>query len=115
MKCLFFSENGTWLAGVTEGSSSISVWDLRKAAEIKSIETGSPVNSISWDYTGQFLASAGSGGISVEQYSKASKEWSEVFKSGTPATRIAWGKDAQQLFSLNEQGVLTSFGTFKQE
>ncbi|KAK7906174.1 hypothetical protein LTR67_000900 [Exophiala xenobiotica] len=115
VKCLFFSENGTWLAGVTEGSTSISIWDLRKAAEIKSIETGSQVNSISWDYTGQFLASAGAGGISVEQYSKASKEWSEVFKSATPATRIAWGKDAQQLFGLNKEGVLTSFGTVKQE
>ncbi|KIW20981.1 hypothetical protein PV08_01560 [Exophiala spinifera] len=115
IKCVFFSENGTWLAGVTEGSSSISIWDLRKGAEIKSIETGGPIESISWDYTGQFLASVGARGITVEQYSKASKEWSEVFKSATPGEKIAWGKNAQQLLHLSDQGVLTAFGTGKQE
>ncbi|KAI1608207.1 pre-mRNA-processing factor 19 [Exophiala viscosa] len=110
VKCVFFSENGTWLAGVTEGSTTISIWDLRKAAQIKSIETGSQVQSISWDYTGQFLAAAGTGGVTVEQYSKASKEWSEISKSATPSTRIAWGKGAHNLFSLSEQGVITTFG-----
>ena len=110
VKCIFFSENGTWLAGVTEGSTSISIWDLRKAAQIKSIETGSQVHSVSWDYTGQFLAAAGTGGVTVEQYSKASKEWSEILKSATPSTRIAWGKGAHNLFSLSEQGVITTFG-----
>ncbi|KIV87844.1 hypothetical protein PV11_03362 [Exophiala sideris] len=110
VKCIFFSENGTWLAGVTEGSTSISIWDLRKAAQIKSIETGSQVHSINWDYTGQFLAAAGSGGVTVEQYSKSSKEWSEILKSATPSTRIAWGKGAHNLFSLSEQGVITTFG-----
>jgi pre-mRNA-processing factor 19 len=113
VKSIFFSENGTWLAGVTEGSSTISVWDLRKAAEIRSVETGSQINSIGWDYTGQFLAAAGKGGITVEQYSKASKEWSEIFKSATPATRVAWGKGAHSLISLDTQGVVTTLSLVK--
>ena len=115
VKCVFFSENGTWLAAVTEGSTSISIWDLRKTAEIKSIETGSVINSISWDYTGQFLAAAGAGGITVEMYSKASKEWSEIFKSATSATRIAWGKKAHSLLTVDQEGVVTNLSVVKQE
>ena len=115
VKCIFFSENGTWLAAVTEDSTSISIWDLRKTAEIKSIETGSVINSISWDYTGQFLAAAGAGGITVEMYSKASKEWTEIFKNATPATRIAWGTGAHSLVTVDQDGVVTGLSVAKQE
>ncbi|KAG9791484.1 cell cycle control protein, partial [Aureobasidium melanogenum] len=107
VKCIYFSENGTWLAAVAEDSSLISVWDLRKAAEIKTIETGSRINSISWDYTGQFLAAAGADGITVEQYSKATKEWSQILKRGVPATRVAWGHGAHSLITLNKGGEVT--------
>ncbi|EXJ78853.1 pre-mRNA-processing factor 19 [Capronia coronata CBS 617.96] len=114
VKCIYFSENGTWLAAVAEGSSLISIWDLRKAAEIKSIETGSRINSVSWDYTGQFLAAAGVDGVTVEQYSKASKEWSQILKKATPAKRVAWGQGAHSLLTLDERGVMTTLSV-KQE
>lgn len=108
VKCICFSENGIWLAGVKSDSSSISIWDLRKATEIAAIDTGSVIESINWDYTGQFLAAAGQQGVSVQYYAKASKEWSELVKKATPATRIAWGKNAQSLFTVNEEGEITT-------
>lgn len=107
IQCLFFSENGTWLAAVAaDQSSSISIWDLRKSTEIKSLETGSPIDAIDWDYTGQFLAAAGSGGITVLQYSKSSKEWSEALKSATPARRIAWGRAAHSIVTIDREGIV---------
>ncbi|EXJ84076.1 pre-mRNA-processing factor 19 [Capronia epimyces CBS 606.96] len=108
VKCIYFSENGTWLAAVAQGSSAISIWDLRKGAEIKTIETSSQINSISWDYTGQYLAAAGADGVTVEQYSKATKEWSQILKKGVSAKSIAWGQGAHSLLTLDDGGALTS-------
>jgi pre-mRNA-processing factor 19 len=110
VKALVFSENGTWLAVLTDDSSSVSIWDLRKAAEIKTLEMGGKVDTITWDYTGQFLAGGGTGGITVQQYSKAEKEWSVPLQIAVPAAAIAWGKDAQSLLAINNEGVLTVLG-----
>lgn len=110
VKALVFSENGTWLAALTDDSSSVSIWDLRKGAEIKSLEMGGKVDTISWDYTGQFLAGGGPGGITVQQYSKAEKEWSVPLQIAVPATAIAWGEAAQSLLVINNEGVLTALG-----
>jgi pre-mRNA-processing factor 19 len=109
---LYFSENGTWLASTSSSSDNISIWDLRKAAEIRTLETGlGKVDCLSWDYTGQFLAVGGEGGVSVQQYSKASKEWSEPLKMALPATAIAWANEAKGLATVNAEGVLTLLGT----
>ncbi|EFE44372.1 hypothetical protein TRV_00845 [Trichophyton verrucosum HKI 0517] len=108
IKALYFSENGTWLAAVTKDSSDISVWDLRKSTVVKVLETGSRVDSISWDYTGQFLLTGGPNGITVQQYSKASKSWTEPLRSAVPSTAVAWGPSAQSILSLNGDGVIVS-------
>lgn len=111
VKTLFFSENGIWLAAVTESSSTVSIWDLRKMAEIKSLDTGnSRIDSICWDYTGQFLLTGGPGGLTVQQYSKASKAWSEPLKSATPAVAVAWGRGAHHIAALDGKGVVTLLG-----
>ena len=109
IKALSFSENGTWLAAVAEGSPSVSIWDLRKSAQIKTIQTGGQITSVQWDYTGQFLATAGVSGITIQQYSKSAKEWSEPLKSAEAAVDIAWGLKARSLVSLNED-KLTMIG-----
>lgn len=107
LKGLFFSENGTWLAAISEGSSTVSVWDLRKSAEIKVLEIGNRVDSISWDYTGQFLLTGGPNGVTVQQYSKSSKEWSEPLRSAVPSVAVEWGRSAQSIVALNGEGVVT--------
>ncbi|ETN44895.1 uncharacterized protein HMPREF1541_09770 [Cyphellophora europaea CBS 101466] len=107
LKQIIFSENGIWLAAIAENSTTISVWDIRKSTEIKALETNGVIASIDWDYTGQFLVSAGPSGITVNQYSKASKAWTEPLKLAVPATAVAWGKSAQSLLTLSSEGAIT--------
>ena len=111
LKAVEFSENGIWLAAAVEGSTSVSIWDLRKASQIRVLETGGQVMSIRWDYTGQYLATAGPTGVAVQQYMKSSKEWSEPLRSAVAAVAIDWGLNAQKLVSLNGDGVITILGS----
>lgn len=111
IQMLRFSENGIWLAAVSESSSTISIWDLRKMAEIKSLDTGgSRVESIDWDYTGQFLLIGGPEGVAVQQYSKSTKAWTEPLRSATPAVAVAWASGAHQAVTLDHEGRLTVLG-----
>ncbi|CAG7978111.1 unnamed protein product [Penicillium salamii] len=107
VKCLFFSENGTFLAAVADQSTTVSIWDLRSSKETKVLDTGSQVKSIFWDYTGQFLLTGGPGGVTVQQFSKAAKAWSEPLRSAVPAASVAWGSAAQSIVALNEAGAIT--------
>ncbi|KAL4782239.1 WD40-repeat-containing domain protein [Aspergillus varians] len=107
VKRVFFSENGTFLAAVTAQSTLVSIWDLRSSKEVKVLETGNQVDSIHWDYTGQFLLTGGPSGLTVQQYSKASKAWTEPLRSAVPATAVAWGAAAQSIVALNTDGGIT--------
>ena len=107
LQTLSFSENGIWLAAATQGSSNISIWDLRKSMQIKQINIGGPVTDVKWDYTGQFLASAGPSGLTVQQYSKASKDWSEPLRTAVPAVAVEWAPKASGLVGLDGEGIVT--------
>ncbi|KAE8380890.1 WD40-repeat-containing domain protein [Aspergillus bertholletiae] len=109
-KCLFFSENGTFMAAVADNSTVVSIWDLRSASEVKALETGSQIDSISWDYTGQFLLTGGPSGLTVQQYAKSTKSWSEPLRSAVPAAAVAWGVAAQSIVALNRDGGITVLG-----
>ena len=109
IQAISFSENGTWLASIVGGSTSVSIWDLRKGEQIKVLETGGRVDDIQWDYTGQFLATAGPSGITVQHYAKSSKAWSEPLRSAVPSVAVAWCSKARSLISLDE-GALTILG-----
>ena len=111
IQALAFSENGTWLAVVVRGSTSVSIWDLRKSSQLKVLDTGSQIESIVWDYTGQFLVVAGPSGLSVQQYSKSTKEWSEPLRSAVPTVAVAWGAKAQSLITLSAEGIITLLGS----
>lgn len=103
---LEFSENGYFMAAVTENSTDISIWDLRKSKLHKVLETGTRISTLAWDYTGQFLLSGGPNGITVQQYTKSTKEWSESLRSAVPAVGVAWGPLAQSVLTINAEGVL---------
>ena len=108
-----FSENGIWFSAVAKGSNSVVVFDLRKegkAAEAKVLEIGGKVDSIRWDYTGQYLAASGPGGLTISQYTKSSKSWSDVISLAVPATAVAWGPQASSLITVNSDGVVTVLG-----
>ncbi|MCJ1463524.1 hypothetical protein MMC07_002132 [Pseudocyphellaria aurata] len=105
-----FSENGTWLAAASKASTSVSIWDLRKSAQIKLLEVGGQIERVQWDYTGQFLAIAGPSGLAVKHYSKSAKEWSEILRSAVPAVALEWGSRAQKLVSLEPDGTVLILG-----
>lgn len=110
---LTFSENGIWFAAVAKGSSSVVIFDLRKegdAAKVKVLEIGGQVDSIKWDYTGQFLAASGPGGLTVSQYTKSLKSWSDVISLAVPAAAVAWGPEAKKLITVSREGSVTVLG-----
>lgn len=102
-----FSENGTWLASANQGQSVVSVWDLRKTKLLNSIEVGTAVTGISWDYTGQFLAACGPGGVVVNKYSKAAKSWTEPLSKAISAVDVKWGAKAKSLVALTSEGAVS--------
>ena len=110
VSALAFSENGTWLASVNEGQTSISVWDLRKSSVIKTIDAGTTISGIAWDYTGQFLAACGPGGIVVSQYSKSAKSWTEPLRKALGAVDVKWGDKARSLVALTREGAVSVLG-----
>ena len=117
IQAVTFSENGFWLAATAKGQSSVTIFDLRKegdAAAVKTLEVGGSVLSLSWDYTGQFLATAGPSGVTVQAYAKSSKKWSEPFRSAVPGVAVKWGELGQNLVTVNQEGVVNVFGV-KQE
>lgn len=109
IQSLSFSENGTWLAAVSKGESSVSIWDLRKATQIKTLEIGSQISHVCWDYTGQFLIAAGPSGLSIQQYSKSTKEWTEPLRSSIATVAAEWGSRAESVVSLGPDGTITEF------
>lgn len=102
-----FSENGTWLASANEGQTAVTVWDLRKLNALKTLEIGTTVTGISWDYTGQFLAASGAGAVVVSQYSKSSKSWSEPLRKALNAADVKWGSKAKSLVALTGEGAVS--------
>ncbi|KAK3944380.1 WD40-repeat-containing domain protein [Diplogelasinospora grovesii] len=112
VQALVFSENGFWFAASGKGQSSVTVFDLRKdgeAAKVKELQTGD-AQSLAWDYTGQYLATAGSNGVTVQQYLKSSKAWSEPLRSSLPAVGVRWGSEARSLVIVSRDGVVSVLG-----
>ncbi|CAI4218979.1 unnamed protein product [Parascedosporium putredinis] len=110
LQALVFSENGFWFAATAKGQTTVTVFDLRKegdAAKAKVLEVGGAVQSLAWDYTGQFLATAGPSGVTVQQYAKGSKAWSEPLRSSVASSGIRWGAEGKKLVAVNTDGAVT--------
>ena len=115
VQTVVFSENGFFFAATAKGQSTVTIFDLRKegeAARAKVLEIGGAVQSLAWDYTGQFLATAGSAGVTVQQYTKSSKSWSEPLKTAavSGANCVIWGANARKLLLVGPGGVVTVLG-----
>lgn len=113
VQALAFSENGYWIAATAKGQTTVTIFDLRKegdAATAKVLDIGSAVAALAWDYSGQFLATAGPAGLTVQHYAKGPKKWSQTLSSATPAVAVQWGAHAKQLLSVNADGVVSVVG-----
>ncbi|KAI9747036.1 MAG: hypothetical protein M1835_002250 [Candelina submexicana] len=111
VQSLSFSENGTWLAAAVTGQTNVTIWDLRKATQTKVLDFGSNVESVRWDYTGQFLVAAGPSGIAVQQYSKSTKAWTELMQTAVSAVAVQWGTRARNVVSVSAGGVVNVLGS----
>ncbi|KAI1822517.1 WD40-repeat-containing domain protein [Xylaria intraflava] len=114
IQALTFSENGFWFAATAKGQTTVTIFDLRKqgdAARAKVLDIGSAVQHLAWDYSQQFLATAGPAGVTVQQYSKGAKSWSEPLRVAVSnAVDVAWGANAGKLLVVNSEGVITALG-----
>ncbi|KAI0189430.1 WD40-repeat-containing domain protein [Astrocystis sublimbata] len=119
VQALAFSENGFWFAATAKGQTTVTIFDLRKqgdAAQAKVLDIGGAVAHLAWDYSQQFLATAGPAGVTVQQYSKSAKSWSETLRSGVGnAVDVKWGPNAGQLLVVNAEGVLSVLGPTEQQ
>lgn len=109
VQSLSFSENGTWLASASQGSTSVFIWDLRKApgqAKVKVIEYGSAISEVAWDYTAQYLAIVGGGAVAVQGYQKSSKKWSELLKKAMKSRKVVWDPQGKHLLVDSESGIV---------
>ncbi|SPO03104.1 related to non-snRNP spliceosome component (pre-mRNA splicing protein PRP19) [Cephalotrichum gorgonifer] len=110
VQSLVFSENGFWFAATAKGQTTATVFDLRKegeAAKVKVLEAGGSVAALAWDFTGQFLATVGAGGLTVQQYAKASKAWTEVLRTSVAGVDVRWAAEGKKLVVANVEGVVT--------
>ncbi|KAI0020887.1 Prp19-domain-containing protein [Xylariomycetidae sp. FL0641] len=110
---LAFSENGFWFAATAKDQTTVTVFDLRKegdAAQVKVLTIGSPVFALAWDYSQQYLATAGPTGVSVQQYNKSSKKWTEPLRAVVNAVDIKWGFNARNLLAVNPDGQVSVLG-----
>ncbi|CAK1361232.1 Pre-mRNA-processing factor 19 [Cercospora beticola] len=106
VSAITFSENGTWLASANSGQTTVTVWDLRKLKALRTIDAGLAVTGLAWDYTGQFLAASGPGGVVVSQYTKSSKTWSTPLTKALHALDVKWGSKAQSLVALTDSALV---------
>ncbi|KAI1150739.1 WD40-repeat-containing domain protein [Nemania diffusa] len=114
IQAIAFSENGFWFAATAKGQTTVTIFDLRKqgdAAQAKVLDVGGAVQRLAWDYSQQFLATAGPAGVTVQQYSKGAKAWSEPLRAAVSnAVDVAWGPEAGKLLVVNSEGVVSVLG-----
>lgn len=109
VQSIVFSENGYWFAATAKGQTTVTIFDIRKegdAARAKVLEVGGAVQDLAWDYSQQFLATAGPAGITVQQYVKSSKSWTELVRKDFAASQVQWGKDARRLVAVGQNGSI---------
>lgn len=97
-----FSENGYFLA--TAAQDGVRLWDLRKLKNFRSFapyDSNTPTNTVEFDYSGTFLAIAGSD-IRVYQVAGVKQDWNTIKVlpdlSGTgKVTSVRFGTDAKYM------------------
>jgi pre-mRNA-processing factor 19 len=107
LTALAFSDNG-FHAASAEASGAIKLWDLRKLANIHTIQcaalegdkAGALVSSLSFDGSASFLAAAVGSRVAVY----AAKSWEEIIQLAEHKDRVtgvAWGSQARSIASVS--------------
>lgn len=106
---LCFSQNGYHLAA-SSVDGTVRVFDLRKTQLLNEFASpGSTVHRVKYDYSGQYLASAGP---DLRVYQSKSWEVLAALKSHSKDVMdIEWGTNAAYLASVSKDRCLKFFGT----
>ena len=112
VQAIEFSENGYWFAAAAKGQTTVSIFDIRKAGDaalVKVLDIGSVVQGLAWDYSQQFLATAGADGVTIQHYAKSAKSWSEIARAAVSggAFSVKWAENASKLLTVNREGVVS--------
>jgi pre-mRNA-processing factor 19 len=94
-----FSENGYYLA--TTAGHTVKLWDLRKLKNLHTLDIpdAGNLNSVSWDYSGTYLATAGD---DIRVFTSKSLNHIATLKGHTKAvTDVKWGASALFLASTS--------------
>jgi len=106
---LSFSENGYYLATGSK-DNTVKLWDLRKLKNFHeiSLPDGFGVSSVEWDYSGSYLAVAGS---DIRLYvGKTLNHAVTLAGHSKEVTDVKWGKNASFLVSTSLDKHLTYWG-----
>jgi len=109
---LSFSQNGFYLATAAE-DNSVKLWDLRKLKNFHAIELGEGfgLSAINWDYSGTYLAVAGS---EVRIYmGKTLNHIASLSKHTNTVTGVQFGADATWLATCSMDKNLKIWGKKK--
>merc|ERR1711964_927547 len=107
---LAFSENGYFLATASK-DCSVKLWDLRKPINFQTLSSKAPVNCVTFDKSGQYLAISSD---RVEVYHFEAK--TSVANSCTLTDHkdtvhaVAFAPDAQSVLSVSEDRMLRVYG-----
>lgn len=74
---------------------------------MKTFESSAEVRDLAFDYTGQYLAFVGKGGVEVKAYRKKEKVWVDGLQVAVPGEGLAWGPEAAKMVTVNEAGVVS--------
>lgn len=96
IQSIAFSENGYYMAS-TAVDGLVKLWDLRNGSCLQNLTIGSPVNSIAFDYSGSYLATAAS---DLTLFN--TKTWEKVYHNEEDVNGfygLAFGPSAQYLLA----------------
>jgi len=106
---LAFSENGYYLATAAT-DDTIKLWDLRKLKNFHTIDLPNKfgVSAVSWDYSGSYLAAAGS---DIRLFVGKTLNHAVTLTGHTSkVTDVKWGADAKFLASTSMDRSLKFWG-----
>ncbi|KAG4301973.1 hypothetical protein PCK1_001949 [Pneumocystis canis] len=103
---LSFSENGYWLSVSSVQDSQVCIWDLRNNTQTHFLQTLGSIISLSWDYSGQFLAIGTTQITSIWCYIKSSKSWTKLQEISHSSSHLFWGSRASSLITANKNQLI---------